>query len=328
MNFLTKLWYSNFLLYKIISLGLFPLSLLWIFIDQLKFFLIKPYLSTLKIICIGNVNVGGTGKTPIAIFIFKTLKKMGYKPVFLTSGYKGKISKPSLVKSNKLLFGDEALILKTVGPTVISKNRLEGVKFIENLCLEKKNYNIIIMDDGLQNYSIKKTLSFLTIDRNFLFGNGFCIPSGPLRQPFVSCKKNIDKIILTGNKSLKKKYRCFDYSVFNSYIEVNKNNTKNNYFAFSGIGNNLKFFQTLEDANFNIVKTKQFIDHHIYKEDEIVSLIKMASDKNLKLITTEKDFVKIPKKYHSKINCIKMKIEFDKHDFIELQLLLKKKLNV
>ena len=327
MTFFYNLWYSNSVQYKLISLFLYPISLLWISVDKIKFLLIKPYTSNLKIICVGNINVGGTGKTPISIFIFKILKKMGHNPIFLTSGYKGKISKPKLVDENVALFGDEALILKNIGPTVVSKNKLEGIKFIENLNSKKKVYNTIIMDDGLQNYSIKKDLCFLTVDRKSLFGNGFCLPSGPLRQSFKSSKKIINKIILTGNPNFKKKKYFFKQDALNSYIKVDKVSFERKFLAFSGLANNLKFIDTLKNANYKIALIKQFDDHHNYKENEIVNLIKLADDNNLRLITTEKDIVKIPKKYHLKINYLKIKIEFDKNDLISLKLLLKKELN-
>ena len=143
--------------------------------------------------------------------------------------------------------------------------------------------------------------------------------------------------------------KLFKYPVFNADKEVNriyrkdKNcffklrkklpnfiksfPVKKKYLAFSGLGNNIKFFNTLKSANYNIALTKEFEDHHNYKENEIIDLIKLANENNLKLITTEKDIVKIPKKYHLKINCLKMKIEFDKQDLFSLKSLLKKKLN-
>ena len=327
MNFFYNLWYSNSVKYKLISFLLYPVSLLWIFIDKLKFLLVKPYTSYLKIICVGNINVGGTGKTPIAIFLFKILKKMGYNPIFLTSGYKSKISKPCMANVNVSLFGDEAIILKKIGPTVVSKNKLKGIKYIETLNSRKRIYDVIVMDDGLQNYSIEKDLCFLTVDRKSLFGNEFCLPSGPLRQSFNSCKKNINKIILTGNNNFKKNSKFFKRDILNSYIKVDKVSSKNKFLAFSGLGDNFKFIDTLKSANYDIAFTKQFKDHHNYKENEIINLIKFANDNNLRLITTEKDFVKIPKKYHLKINCLKIKIEFDKYDLISLKSLLKKKLN-
>ena len=252
---------------------------------------------------------------------------MGHNPIFLTSGYKGKISKPCIANNDVTLFGDEAIILKNIGLTVVSKNKLEGVKYIENLNSKKKIYDIIVMDDGLQNYSIGKDLCFLTVDRKSLFGNEFCLPSGPLRQSLNSCKKNINKIILTGNRNFKKNHNILKKDILNSYIKVDKVSVKKKYLAFSGLGNNVKFFDTLKSANYNIALTKEFEDHHNYKENEIIDLIKLANENNLKLITTEKDIVKIPKKYHLKINCLKMKIEFDKQDLISLKSLLKNKLN-
>ena len=159
MKLFNKFWYSNSMSSKFVSTILFPLSLIWILIDKLKFNFIIPYNPKIKLICVGNVNVGGTGKTPISIFLFKILKEMGYRPVFLCSAYKSKIKKPVLVKNNLEIYTDEALILKKSGDTVVSNNRLKGVKFIENIAYQKK-YNVIIMDDGLQNYAIKKYLFF------------------------------------------------------------------------------------------------------------------------------------------------------------------------
>ena len=183
------------------------------------------------------------------------------------------------------------------------------------------------MDDGLQNYSIGKDVSFLTVDRKSLFGNEFCLPSGPLRQTLKSCKRNLDKIIITGNYNIEKNVTIFKKNILNSYIKVDKVSTKTKFLAFSGLGNNLKFIDTLKNATYDIGLTKHFTDHHNYKENEIINLITLANDNNLTLITTEKDIVKIPKKYHSKIKYLKMKIEFDKNDLTSLRLLLKQKLN-
>ena len=108
---------------------------------------------------------------------------------------------------------------------------------------------------------------------------------------------------------------------------TDKVSEKKKYLAFSGLGNNQKFLDTLKSANYDVTLTKEFKDHHNYKENEIFDLIKLADDNNLTLITTEKDIVKIPKKYHLKIKYLKMKIEFDKNDLTSLRLLLKQKLN-
>ena len=132
---------------------------------------------------------------------------------------------------------------------------------------------------------------------------------------------------MTGDVSSKKNIHNFDNKVLNSYIKTEKNVSQNNYLAFCGLGNNLKFFRTLKYADFNIVSTKEFFDHHIYSKIEIEQLIQSANSQNLKLITTEKDIVKIPKKYHSFINYIKMNVELDKNDLKILKLFFKEKLN-
>ena len=128
------------------------------------------------------------------------------------------------------------------------------------------------MDDVLQNYSVGKDISFLTVDRKSLFGNEFCLPSGPLRQTLKSCERNIDKIIITGNHNIEKNIDFSKENILNSYIKVDKVSTKIKFLAFSGLGNNVKFLDTLKSANYNIALTKEFEDHHNYKENEIMIL--------------------------------------------------------
>ena len=329
MNIFNKFWYSSSILFKFVSAILLPLSLIWIIIDRLKFYFTKSYNPSIKTICVGNINVGGTGKTPVSIFLYKILKKMGYKPVFLSYAYKSKLKKPTLILDNLPILEDEAKILNKTGDTVVSNSRLKGIKFIENLS-SKKNYDIIIMDDGLQNYSIKKHLSFLTIDRGMMFGNGLCLPSGPLRQYFNTCSKNIDAIIFTGDEYKrvsikefkKKKFHCITKLNLKGLSVINKK-----YFAFSGLAYNLKFFNSLIRKNINICRTKEFNDHYLYKDEDIVELIDISDKYKLKLITTEKDFVKIPKKFHSKIKYVPIEIDINENELIDLKLFLEKSLN-
>ena len=132
-----KFWFQKNLSSKILSVLFFPLSLIWIVISLLKKKLIKKYKSKLKVICIGNLTIGGTGKTPFAIYTYKLLKNLGYKPVFLTRGYGGLLKGPIEVKDRHDFnnVGDEALLLNKIGPTIVSKDRSLGAKFIENLSL-------------------------------------------------------------------------------------------------------------------------------------------------------------------------------------------------
>ena len=328
MYFSTKFWYKTDLNSKVLSLILYPISLIWIFVDMLKRKLSNPYKSKIKIICIGNLNVGGTGKTPLCICVFKYLKALDYNPIFLTSGYKGKIRGPTQIKQNNrsLYFGDEPLILSKIGPTIVSKNRYKGIKFIEN---HPNKFDVILMDDGLQNYRIHKKLNILAVDRKYLFGNELCLPAGPLRQTLTSCINLIDCIVTTGNKYQKKVEIKFSNKIFNSYITYSKKNLslKKQYIAFSGLANNEKFFDTLKLNNLNIFKTINFPDHYIYSTEIVEDLINKALKESCQLITTEKDIVKIEKKYHKFIDILPIETKIKSGESLQFKSFLLKKLN-
>ena len=157
-------WYKKDLISKFKTFLLLPFSIVWILLSLIKKNFVKRYKSHLKVICIGNLSIGGTGKTPFSIQTYKILEILGYKPVFLTRGYRGLTKGPILVNKshNHKDVGDEALLLSKVGTTIVSSNRCIGAKYIENL---KKNYDIIIMDDGLQNYQLEQDIKLLLIDK-------------------------------------------------------------------------------------------------------------------------------------------------------------------
>ena len=317
-------WYNNNFISKI----LIPISFLWIFIDFLKRKLSNPYKSNLKIICVGNINVGGSGKTPLCIYIFHYLKKLNFNPIFLSSGYGGENSGPILVSSNKKInfFGDESILLSKSGPTIVSKNRYKGIKLIEQKFAE---HDVVIMDDGLQNYELHKDLNLLAVDRKILFGNKQCIPAGPLRQTIKTCMKSVDAIIYTGNKTKQNLNLCFLKTKFDTYISANykKLSFKKNYMAFCGLANNEKFFDTLNNLKLKVSKKISFSDHTRYSENSIINLIKAANKQKLKLITTEKDIVKIKKKYHKYIDILPIKINMDRDESQRFKLYLNNKLN-
>jgi tetraacyldisaccharide 4'-kinase len=325
-----KFWYRNDWLSKVLALIIYPLSIIWIIISFIKKKVSKTYRSRLKIICVGNLNIGGTGKTPFAIYTYKILKELGFNPVFLTRGYGGKEKGPIKVESTHQYkdVGDEALLLNNIGPTIVSRDRSLGAKFIEN---HKYNYDVILMDDGLQNYQLEKNIKFLLVDKNLKFGNKLCVPAGPLREPINQRLKEIDSIILTGNNTdqdigLRK---ISDYiSVFNSSIKImQSSNIKGNKFlAFCGLGNPDKFYETLEKGGYKVFLTKSFPDHHQYTEEEINHLILKAKNKNLTLITTAKDYVKIIDK-KNEIQVLSIESSFNAKDELRFKAFLKEKLN-
>ena len=324
-----EFWYKKDLISKFKTLLLLPFSIIWILLSLIKRNFAKRYKSHLKVICIGNLSIGGTGKTPFSIQTYKILEILGYKPVFLTRGYRGLTKGPILVNKshNHKDVGDEALLLSKVGTTIVSSNRCIGAKYIENL---KKNYDVIIMDDGLQNYQLEQDIKLLLIDKKLLFGNGYCIPAGPLRQTITQGLKKIDAIIFTGDGDIKDINLNFINNIQNFDTKLEIKNTfktkQNNFLAFCALGNPIKFFNTLKKNNFKIVLTKSFPDHYEYKNKDINTLKEEADNRNLKLITTEKDYVKIDDK-ENEISVLPIEINFSKADGNKFKSFLKEKIN-
>ena len=325
-----EFWYEKNIHSKIKSFILFPLSILWVLIDELKRRFSKTYKSKLKVVCIGNLTVGGTGKTPFSIYTYKLLKNLGYNPVFLTRGYGGLKKGPLEVNTSHHFqdVGDEAILLSRVGTTIVSRNRSLGAKFIEK---HENKFNIIIMDDGLQNYQLKQDIKFLLVDKKLKLGNGYCLPAGPLRQPIKRGLNDIDKIILTGenHKNEKDLFKSFDIPVIKSNIKTTSlpKIKKEKLLAFCGLANPNKFFDTLKKNGYEISFTKKFPDHYVYKKDDINNLILDANNRNLKLITTEKDYVKISEnKKH--IHFLPIELELSVKDKLNFELFLQEKLSV
>jgi len=324
-----EFWYKNNIISKVKITLLYPFSILWILIDQYKRYFSKTYESQIKVVCIGNLTVGGTGKTPFSIYTFKLLKNLGYNPVFLTRGYGG-FKKGPLEVNNSHNFqdvGDEPILLSKVGTTIVSRNRSLGAKFIEK---HKNKFNVIIMDDGLQNYQLKQDVKFLLIDKNLKLGNGYCLPAGPLRQSLELGLTNIDKIILTGenDKNEKDLFKSFNIPVIKSNIRTASilKIKKEKLLAFCGLANPNKFFDTLKKNGYKISSTRKFPDHYAYKKDDVNNLILDANNRNLKLITTEKDYVKISENKNH-IHFLPIELELAVKDKLNIELFLQEKLN-
>ena len=326
-----KFWYEKDFLSKFNSYLLSPLSVIWIFLSRIKAILSKPYNSKLKVICVGNLTIGGTGKTPFAISTFKWLKDIGYNPVFLTRGYGGNQIEPMEVKTfhKHKDVGDEALLLSKIGTTIVSKNRSSGAKFIES---HQSNFDIIIMDDGLQNNQLRKNFNILLVDKNLMFGNEYCIPAGPLRETISSGLLNIDAIIITGNNEIidyqhyifRKKIPIFESIIsLQKTLEVNQDK----FLAFCGLGNPQKFYTTLKQNGFNLIQTKSFPDHYQYNDKDINSLKKEAKEYKLKLITTEKDYVKINEQNNNLINVASINLTIEDKQLVKFKALIKESID-
>jgi tetraacyldisaccharide 4'-kinase len=303
-----KFWHHK----SFLSLLLLPLSYLYIFLTSL----VRKkciYIPKAKVISVGNITMGGAGKTPVALSIAKLMSQ--HKIVILTRGYKGLINGPLMVNEEHDIteIGDEALLLANYVPTCVSKDRLKGIKFLEEL-----GYDLIITDDGMQDNRFFKSLSILVVDSYFGFGNGLVFPAGPLRERIESGINKTDFIaVIGGGDFIPPTTKPIKYAELKSKQKLENHK----FIAFAGIGNPNKFFLTIKQYGGKIIKEIAFGDHHQYTERELDDLVNMAKKYNAKLITTEKDYVRISMKYKKKIEVLLVELVWDNENELQKMLL-------
>jgi tetraacyldisaccharide 4'-kinase len=190
--------------------------------------------------------------------------------------------------------------LARTAPTIVAQDRQDGAKLAE-----AQGADIIIMDDGLQNNSLHKDMTFLVIDRAVNFGNGKIIPAGPLREPLSRVLPKTDAVICVGKELVSEK------PVFTAQITSDNLDRDQKYIAFAGLGRPEKFLNTLKELGANIVGWHEFSDHHLYTEYEIQDLLDKAKTKQAHLITTEKDHVRLPKDVKDKIKTLPITLNFE-----------------
>lgn len=257
--------------------------------------------SPLPVVCVGNLVVGGAGKTPAALALAKRLIAAGERPFFLSRGYgsAAEHGPPITVDVNRHQaeeVGDEALLLARIAPTVVSAERVAAAQHAH-----AQGASLLILDDGLQNPSLTKDLKLVIVDAVAGVGNGLCLPAGPLRAPLAAQLEFASALVLVGDEGqsvwLAETARRLGKPVIAAHLAVAEDVAAKfvgrRIYAFAGIGRPAKFFATLDDLGANIVGTESFGDHHVYHQDEIAHLQRAAKDRDAVLATTEKDFVKL-----------------------------------
>jgi len=294
-----------------LSILLYPLSIIYYLIVEIKKKIYIPQKFNIPIICVGNIYIGGTGKTSAAIEIAKILNQFK-KICFLTKGYGRKSNKDiylnelNISNQNTEDTGDEALLLNKFGHVYISNNRLEAIKNIIKL-----GYDAIILDDGFQDHLIFKNINILCFDSKNWIGNNNLIPAGPLREPLKSIKE-ANFIIIKGEKNqiIEKKIKTISSNVEIIYAENRIENIETfknkNFIAFTGIGNPYSFFNALIDSNIKIIKQIIYPDHFQFTEKNYKTLFQEAENNNCNLITTEKDWVRIKEQFKDKVYYTKL----------------------
>ena len=296
-----KFWHKK---NSLISWMLVPISLFLQLLSAIKAKITIQKSFKIPIICVGNIYLGGTGKTPLTITIAKELIKLKRKPAIIKKYYPEHIDEHNLISDSL-----NCLFLEK-----------ERFKAITNA--EKKEYDVAILDDGFQDFSIKKDLNILCFNSKQLIGNGMMIPAGPLREEIGAIKRS-HIILINGDKNemFEKKILSISNKVkifYSKYVPTNINEFKEKkLIAFAGIGNPDNFFSLLEENNLRIEKKIAFPDHYKFNKSDIQKLLNESLANNLDLITTEKDYFRIKKYAIKEIKYIKLKLEiFQKNEFL------------
>jgi tetraacyldisaccharide 4'-kinase len=282
-----------------------PLGALYGLSVALKARFIRPFDPGLPVICVGNLTAGGSGKTPVAIAIADRLRSRGHKPFFLTRGYGGSERGPAMAlrAHSAAQMGDEALLLARAAPTIVARDRAAGARLAK-----EKGATVLVMDDGHQNFALRKSLSLVVVDAETGFGNGFQIPAGPLREPVAQGLARADAVFLMGHGA--PELGGFCGPVLRAHLKVDGEAFAGKpVFAFAGIGRPEKFVASLDDSGAEVVGSCFFADHHPYTEEEILQLKAIAGE--AQLVTTEKDFVRLTVAQREGIRLLRAAALFD-----------------
>ena len=292
----------NFLSYLLIPFSL-PIIL-----RNFLFQFLKKKSSDIKTICVGNIYLGGTGKTPLTIKISQILKQEGFKV--------------ATIKKNYLNQKDEQLLLKQKTSLITADSRKDAIK---QGIYEK--YDILVFDDGLQETKIHFDIRLVCFKSKIWVGNGQLIPAGPMREK-ISSLKRFDAVFLNGSSSnfekIEKQIKNInvDIEIFKTFykiLNIQSYNLESKYLIFSGIGNPSDFYDILVKNKFNVAREIVFPDHYNYSLHDLKKIQNIAKNENLKIITTEKDFMKIPEEFKKEINFLIIDLVIqDERKLIEL----------
>ncbi len=273
--------------------------------------LIPAWRAAVPVVCVGNLVAGGAGKTPVVISLADLLTGQGRLPHILSSGYGGALHGPLRVDPSRhdaADVGDEALLLARAAPTWVARDRAAGARHAIAAGAE-----LLVLDDGFQNPSLAKDLSFIVVDGGYGFGNGRLIPAGPLRESISSGLARAQAAILIGADTSGAAARL------NGFVPILRARlvaqgaedlVGRPVFAFAGIGRPAKFRATLTELGARIVGAQDFPDHHPYREAELRRILALANAAGALPVTTAKDWVRLPQAFRPEIRAVEVTLDW------------------
>ncbi len=299
-----------------------PLGLGYDLVGRLHRATVRPVAAPVPVICVGNLTVGGAGKTPVVISLLQALSKRGIEAHCLTRGYGGRAAGPLRVDRGRhevREVGDEALIIARAAPTWVARDRVAGAR-----AAAEAGATAIVMDDGFQNPSLFKDLSLIVIDGGYGFGNARVMPAGPLRESVPRGLARADALVVVGTEErILARSLNTGAPVLGARLVSGPEGQRlagQRVLAFAGIGRPEKFFATLEALGAELVETRSYPDHHPYGTGEIEALLARAKDRNARAVTTEKDAVRLPAEFSARVEALPVTLAWRDEDAVEALL--------
>jgi tetraacyldisaccharide 4'-kinase len=279
-----------------------PLASAYQAVAALKHATAIQFRAPVPVVCVGNLVAGGAGKTPVTLSLASLLIEQGRRPHILTRGYGGSLRGPVAVdpaRHGAAEVGDEALLLAAAAPCWVARDRAAGAR-----AAIAAGADLLLLDDGFQNPSLAKDLSFVVVDGAYGFGNGSVMPAGPLRETIAAGLARAQAAVIMGDDS------SGAASAIGSTVPILHASLApidaadlagRRILAFAGIGRPAKFYRTLAETGAAIVATRDFPDHHPYREAELRDIVTAAAEAGATPITTAKDWVRLPPEFRTTI---------------------------